>query len=74
MPSSFAARFHGTLTAVGGNLAQSYYCVYNANIAGNLPVRLDQLRQVLSGEQFWYLGGSFANLAAPWLAALAVVA
>ena len=63
----------GTLLSVTGNLQESYYGVDNRAIGANLPVRLAQLGQVLRGDQFWYLGGSFANHAAPWLAAAAVI-
>ena len=64
----------GTLASVGGNLRQSYYGVNNANILGNLPVRWGEIIQVLRGEQFWYLGGSYANILAPWFAAVALAA
>lgn len=58
----------GTAAALGGNLARSYYGINNLDIAANLAVRLPQLRQVLSGNQFWYLGGVAQNPAAFWLA------
>ncbi len=58
----------GTFASFGGNLHESYYGVNNADVVGNLPVRWAQLVQSLRGEQFWYLGGIFANPLAPWLA------
>ncbi len=63
----------GTLVTIGGNAAISYYGVDNANLLGNLGVRLPQLAQVLAGSQFWYLGATFANRAAPWIALLLVM-
>lgn len=60
----------GTLAAIGGNASTSYYGVNNLDLWGNLAVRLPQVVQVLAGSQFWYLGGVFANGAAPWLALL----
>lgn len=59
----------GTLTAVLGNLRQSYYGVDNRAYLPNLTVRLGQLRPLLRGDHFWYLGGIFANPWAPYLAA-----
>jgi hypothetical protein len=69
----FNLRTGGTLASVTGNLGRSYYGVDNANLAGNLPVRWGQLIQVLRGDQFWYLGGVFANPVLPWLAAAAIL-
>jgi hypothetical protein len=63
----------GTLASIGGNLGQSYYGVDNLAVGANLAVRLGQLAQVLRGDQFWYLGASYANQAAPWIALLLVV-
>jgi hypothetical protein len=57
----------GTFARIGDNLGRSYYGVDNANILANLPVRGGQVVTILRGEQFWYLGGVFANAAAPWL-------
>jgi hypothetical protein len=63
----------GTVASVGENLGQSYYGVNNADILGNLPVRIAQMGQVLRGDQFWYLGGVFGNDLAPWLAGLSLI-
>lgn len=71
---AFNLQTGGTFASIGGNLGTSYYGVNNANVLGNLPIRGQQLIQVLRGEQFWYLGGSYANVLAPWLAVLALVA
>jgi hypothetical protein len=62
----------GTLTSIGGNLSRSYYGVDNLAVGANLAVRLGQLVQVLRGDQFWYLGATFANQPAPWIALLLV--
>ncbi len=62
----------GTLSSVLGNAGRSYYGVDNLDVAANVSVRAGQLAQVLRGDQFWYLGGSFANRAAPWLAAVCI--
>ncbi len=62
----------GTFLSVGGNLAQSYYGVNNLDIGSNLAVRWAQIGQVLRGDQFDYLGGTFANWLAPWLAAIGI--
>lgn len=64
----FNVQSGGTLASIGGNLGQSYYGVNNLAIGVNLSTRLGQLVQVLRGDQFWYLGGVFANQLAPWLA------
>ena len=64
----------GTLTALLGNAATSYYGVDNAAWWANAGVRLGQIAQSLRGDQFWYLGGSFGNPLAPWLAGAGVVA
>lgn len=58
----------GTLASVQGNLERSYYGVDNRALLPNLGVRLGQLRTLLRGDQFWYLGGIFANGPAPYLA------
>lgn len=63
----------GTLSTISNNAATSYYGVNNLDLWGNLAVRLSQVAQVLAGSQFWYLGGVYANGAAPWLALLVVV-
>lgn len=59
----------GTLASVLGNLGRSYYGVDNRAYLPNLTVRLGQLRPLLRGDHFWYLGGIFANPWAPYLAA-----
>ncbi|MBW7885339.1 MAG: hypothetical protein H3C34_22450 [Caldilineaceae bacterium] len=64
----------GTLASIGANLENSYYGVANADVAENLSIRVAQLLQVLRGDQFWYLGGAYANSLAPWLAAVALAA
>ncbi len=69
---AFNLQTGGTIARVGESLGQSYYGVDNRALWANLGVRLPQLRQVLEGSQFWYLGGPFANALAPWLALAAV--
>ncbi len=58
----------GTLLTVFGNLHRSYYGVNNAAFLPNLVVRLGQVRTLLRGDHFWYLGELFANQWAPGLA------
>ncbi|MDH7485489.1 MAG: glycosyltransferase family 39 protein [Anaerolineae bacterium] len=58
----------GTLASIFGSLDSSYYGVRNAAFAANLGQRLGQLPALLRGDHLWYLGGCFANPAAPWLA------
>lgn len=62
----------GTFASIGGSLERSYYGIDNLAIGANLLIRLGQLVQVLRGDQFWYLGASFANVLAPWVAAIVV--
>lgn len=62
----------GTVSSIGGNLTKSYYGVNNLAVGANLMTRLEQLVQVLRGDQFWYLGASIANQLAPWLALIVV--
>ena len=64
----FNLRTGGTLASVFGNLGKSYYGVNNAAYLPNLLFRLQQLRTLLRGDHFWYLGELFANRWAPWLA------
>ena len=64
----------GTWQALTGNLGQSYYGVENADLPGNLRVRLPQVAQVLAGAFLWYLGGLQTNPLAPWFAGLFVAA
>jgi hypothetical protein len=63
----------GTLTRITGSLDQSYYGVENAALLQNAAVRGRQLVQTLRGDHFWYLGGSYGNGLAPWLAVLLVI-
>lgn len=56
----------GTLSAIGANLDTSYYGVDNLAIGANFIIRVSQLRQVLTGTHFWYLGGSYGNSLAIW--------
>lgn len=63
----------GLGSALLGNASESYYGVNNLAIGSNFAVRWSQLGQVLRGEQFWYLGGSFQNRAAPIFAAAIVL-
>jgi hypothetical protein len=64
----FNLRTEGTLASVFGNLGKSYYGVNNAAYFPNLLVRVQQLRTLLRGDHFWYLGELFADRWAPWLA------
>mgnify|MGYP000986887807 FL=1 len=70
----FNVQSGGTLSSLLQNAGRSYYGVNNLAIVDNLGVRLSQLVQVLRGDQFWYLGGSYANAIAPWLALAALTA
>jgi len=63
----------GTLASIGRNLGESYYGVQNTDISANLMVRAGQVRTLLAGEQFWYLGGVHANRLAPWLALIVLI-
>lgn len=69
----FNLKTGGTFSSVGGNLTESYYGVNNLDIVHNFDVRIRQLIQVLRGDQFDYLGGTFSNWLAPWLA-IAIIA
>ncbi len=62
----------GSLAAVGGNLGQSYYGVQNRDLLQHIPLRAQQIVQVLRGDHLWYLGGVYGNPLAPWLALTAV--
>lgn len=64
----FNLRTGGTFASVLGNLNRSYYGVNNQAILPNLLIRLSQLRTLLRGDHFWYLGGIFADGLAPYLA------
>jgi len=70
----FNLRTGGTLASIFGNLDRSYYGVDNSAYLSNLAVRLGQVRTLLRGDHFWYLGGTFADPWAPWLAGGLVVA
>jgi hypothetical protein len=70
----FNGQTAGTFRTIGGNLAQSYYGVNNADLLANLPLRIDQLVTSLAGGHFWYLGGLHGNGLAPWLWAAAILA
>lgn len=65
----FNQQTSGTVQAVFGNLGRSYYGVENAAFGTNLAVRLGQVGTLLRGDHLWYLGDSFANRWALWLAA-----
>jgi len=70
----FNLRTEGTVTSIFGNLERSYYGINNRAYLPNLAVRLGQLRTLLRGDHFWYLGEVHANPWAPWLAGGLVVA
>ncbi len=69
----FNVQTGGTFASIGGNLGESYYGVRNSDIAANLVVRAGQVRTLLVGDQFWYLGGVYANRLAPWLALVVLI-
>jgi hypothetical protein len=64
----FNLRTGGTFASLLGNLHRSYYGVDNSAYLANLLVRIGQVRVLLRGDHFWYLGELFANPWAPWLA------
>jgi hypothetical protein len=70
----FNLRTEGTLISIFGNLGNSYYGVSNSAYLPNLLVRIQQLRTLLRGDHFWYLGELYANPWAPWLAGVLVAA
>jgi len=70
----FNLRTGGTLTSVLSNAGSSYYGVSNADFGANVLRRLGQVLALLRGDHLWYLGGRFANPAAPWIAGGLVVA
>ena len=51
-----------TIATLFSNAGVSQYGVANADYLPNLVARLDNLRSLLSGDSFWYLGGSFSNV------------
>ena len=69
----FNLQTNGLVDAIAGNASQSYYGINNADLLGNLTIRWSQIMQVLRGDQFWYLGGTFANQFAPLIAIVSVV-
>ncbi|HIC88805.1 MAG TPA: phospholipid carrier-dependent glycosyltransferase, partial [Anaerolineae bacterium] len=69
----FNLRTSGTLIAIFHNLGRSYYGVDNQAFGANLVMRLQQLRVLLRGDHFWYLGGVYANRFAPWITLALVV-
>jgi len=69
----FNVQTGGTFASIGGNLGQSYYGVRNSDIGANLMVRAGQVYTLLVGDQFWYLGGVYANRLAPWLALVVLI-
>jgi hypothetical protein len=64
----FNIRTGGTVASLLDNLGTSYYGVRNAAFADNLAERLRQIVTLLRGDHLWYLGGTAANLSAPWIA------
>jgi hypothetical protein len=62
----------GTVERIMSSLEQSYYGVSNQALWANAGVRAEQLWQTLRGDHFWYLGGLYGNVLAPWLAVGAV--
>lgn len=69
----FNVQTGGTLLGLGQRLSAGYYGVNNADLWGNLGVRLPQLRSILAGDFLWYLGGLASNPVAPWLAGAALL-
>jgi hypothetical protein len=69
----FNLRTGGTFASIFSNLGRSYYGVDNRAYLPNLATRLGQVGTLLRGDQFWYLGETFANSWAPWLAAGLIV-
>ncbi|MCS7282091.1 MAG: glycosyltransferase family 39 protein [Anaerolineae bacterium] len=65
----FNVQTGGTLASLLNNLERSYYGVDNRAYLSNLIVRLGQVLPLLRGDHLWYLGGTFANPWAPYLAA-----
>jgi hypothetical protein len=63
----------GTLVRITGNLSESYYGVDNWALLHNALIRGGQLVQTMRGDHFWYLGGSYGNWLAPWLAPFLVL-
>jgi hypothetical protein len=53
----FNVQTMSTINYIRSNVfSSSYYNVDNANIAENIRERIKELRSVLNGETFWYLG------------------
>lgn len=57
----------GTVKVLTSNLTTSYYGVNNLAFLSNLKLRLSQFRALLTGRNFWYLGGGFGNDLYPFL-------
>lgn len=70
----FNLQTQGTFSTLWRNAWHSYYGVNNLALWDNAQVRWGQLWTALRGDQFWYLGGLYANPLAPWLVALSVAA
>lgn len=64
----------GTLASLRENAATSYYGVRNLALGANLLERLKQMGVLLESGHLWYLGGVEANLAAPVVFGLALLA
>lgn len=68
----------GTLQALAASRAVTPNGVDNSAYLSNLVTRLDNLRTLLDGSSFWYLGGIYHQRLLPWAvlvaAALAVAA
>ena len=71
----FNLKTGATFKHFANTLNRSYYGVENAAYLDNLMERVSQMRHVLLGDHFWYLGGNFADtLALPaFLLALAFI-
>ena len=63
----FNVQTGGLWSVLSRNAQTSYYGVNNADWVGNLAVRWQQWGQMLRGDHFWYLGGVYGNVLAPWL-------
>jgi hypothetical protein len=64
----------GTIAAITGNLATSYYGVNNLAFLHNLRTRLEQFVTFLNGGHFWYLGGIFSDDLLPAALLLSLIA
>lgn len=68
----FNLQTQGTFSTLWRNAWHSYYGVDNLALLDNAQVRWMQLWAVLRGDQFWYLGGLYANPLAPWFVVLGI--